>query len=106
MDVSCYTVRPGPESGWLTFFELAHRNRGPGFFLVIGPASVPASGPDPDQRRHAQDTARTIVNAYKSMRDPSPGEWLSTVRRLARSSRIPLEFGAVVGAGAQIFFFV
>lgn len=96
MPASCYTVRPGPESGWLTFFELTPDRRCQGFFLVLGPVAV-----SPDSRRMAQGMARQIVTGYKRLLDPDPAGWLSEVREILLREQPQLEFGAFVLGGER-----
>lgn len=104
MDISCYTVRPGPDSGWLTFFELARAGKSSGFFLVLGPAECPPSGPDPEHRRIAQETARGIVAVAKALRDPGVGDWIEEVARRVAAAPAPLEFGAMMAGEDSLHF--
>src|SRR5512140_344252 len=104
MDVACYTVRPGPDSGWLTFFELPLAGRSSGFFLVLGPAECPPSGPDPEQRRIAQETARAIVTAAKTVRDPDIRGWIDEARRRVAATMPRLEFGVMVAGEEDLHF--
>lgn len=96
MPASCYTVRPGPESGWLTFFELTPDRRCQGFFLVLGPLAV-----SPESRRMAQGMARQIVAGYKRLLDPDPAGWLQEVRGILLREQPNLEFGAFVLGGER-----
>lgn len=98
MPASCYTVRPSPESGWLTFFELSPDRRCEGFFFVLGPLHV-----SPDSRRMAQGMARQIVVAYKRMLDPDPAAWLDEVRRICAAETGQLEFGALTLSGERLW---
>lgn len=99
---TCYTVRPGPDSGWVTFFELARSAESQGFFLIIGPGGD--SRPDPDKRRLAQEVARTIVTSFKSRRGEDPVEWLKQLRYQVTGASPRLEFGALLLTGEEMIF--
>ncbi len=106
MAVTCYTVRPGPESGWITFFEIGGEPRHRGVFLILGPAATPPGEAGATARRDAQDVARRIVAAFKAARDPEPAELIGEVRRAAAAGRTPLEYGVLVTSPQRIAFLV
>jgi outer membrane protein assembly factor BamB len=97
-----YTVRPTPDSGWVSFFELGRGGLPQGFFLILGPATTAGARPDPEWRLEAQSQARQIVSAWKSRLDVEPAEWLRLVAQRTEGAVRPLEFGALILRGDEV----
>jgi outer membrane protein assembly factor BamB len=106
MVATCYTLRPAPESGWVTFFELGRGVAFQGFFLILGPATPAGGRPDAEARQEAQTVARAIVTAWKNRSGADLTEWLGGLSRLIAQAARPIEYGAVIRRGEEIHFLV
>lgn len=104
MLATCYTLRPGPESGWVTFFELGRGAGFQGFFLILGPSTPPGGRADPASRQEAQTMARAIVTAWKNRGGANLTDWLGGLARLIELSAQPIEYGAVILRGDEMHF--
>ncbi|MDZ4804663.1 MAG: PQQ-binding-like beta-propeller repeat protein [Candidatus Eisenbacteria bacterium] len=104
MVATCYTLRPGPESGWVTFFELGRGVAFQGFFLILGPATPAGSRADAEARQEAQTVARAIVTAWKNRAGTELTDWLGGLSRLVALAARPIEYGAVILKGEEIHF--
>jgi len=104
MLVTCYTLRPGPESGWVTFFELGRGAGFQGFFLILGPSTPPGGRADPVSRQEAQTVARAIVTAWKNRGGADLTDWLGGLQRLIGLAAQPIEYGAVILKGDEMHF--